>query len=132
MRTATVSHGKDGYILRVESVPAWALFLDTASVAVIGGWCRLTRGWGCPLCLCSRLDWTFAVGWGRDEDLTRKHSLGGFLFAAGQRGGRFGLKRGKLEYERLLTWEEACASFPGDRFEFDDDGVNWVKGVLVS
>jgi hypothetical protein len=132
MRLADVLHGKDGYILRVREVPAWAWALDSVNEALISGWCSLTRGWGCPLCLCARLGWTFAIGWGRDADGLRRHSPGGFLFALGQRGGLFSHRRGRVAYERLLTWEEACGHFPDCRLPCDDDGVNWVKGVLVS
>lgn len=132
MRIAVVCHGKDGYLLRVEDIPAWAYLLDAINEGLIGRWCKLTRGWGCPLCLCSNNEWTFSVGWGRDEDGLRRHSLGGFLFALGQRGGRFRLGRSPLLYERLLTFDEVCEHFPGDRTEWDDDGEMCVRGVLVA
>jgi hypothetical protein len=131
IRIARVLHGKDGYILQVEDVPAWAYAIDTVNEAVIGAACGWSHGWACPLCLCAKWDWTFKAGWGRDEDGLRRHSLGGLLFHLGQRGGRFCLKRTRMRYERPLTFEEACEHFPESRIEWDDDGEMCVRGVLL-
>ena len=141
IRTASVWRGKDGYELHVEDVPAWAYAVDAANNAIIGAVCGITKGWACPLCLCSRLDWTFRIGWGHDKpgdpdydpdsDLL-KHSLGGLLFALGQRGGRFCLNRTRELYVRPLSFDEVCEHFPGSRTEFDDDGETCIRGVLVS
>jgi hypothetical protein len=132
IRIASVVHGKDGYILRVEDVPAWAYAIDTVNKAIIGAVCEWSRGYLCPLCLCAKWDWTFKAGWGRDEDGLRRHNLGSLLFRLGQRGGRFCLKRARRRYERLLTFEEVCEHFPDSRSDDDDDGVDYVHGVLMS
>lgn len=133
MRVADVWHGKDGYILKVHDVPAWAYAADAVINAVTGAVCGLSRGWACPLCLCNKAEWTFRAGWGWDAEWEmRKHSLGGFLFGLGQRGGNFCHRRGREVYERLLTFDEVCEHFPDKRTEWDDDGIDCVKGVPVS
>ena len=131
LRVASVWHGKDGYTLRIEDVPAWAYAIDAVNNAVIGGVCAVSKGWACPLCLCSKAGWTFKVGWGRDEDGLRRHSLGGLLFALGQRGGRFCLRRSREVYVRALTFDEVCEYFPDKRVEWDDDGEDYVRGVMI-
>lgn len=132
IRTASVWHGKDGYVLRIEDVPAWAYAIDAVNNAVINAACKWSRGWACPLCLCSRCQWTFKAGWGHGEDGLLNHSLGGLLFWLGQRGGRFCLKRAQLRYERPLSFDEVCEHFPGSRTEWDDDGEMCVRGVLIA
>ena len=131
IRTASVWHGKDGYDLHVADVPAWAYAVDAVNNAIIGAVCGLSKGWACPLCLCSRLDWTFRIGWGKDEDGYLRRSLGGLLFALGQRGGRFCLNRTRELYVRPLSFDEVCEHFPDSRTEFDDDGETCIRGVLA-
>jgi hypothetical protein len=132
IRTARVCHSKDGYILEILDIPAWAYALDAANEGIIAVVCKATKGYLCPLCLCAKWEWTFRVGWGRDEDGLRRHSFGGLLFGLGQRGGRFHLKRQRELYSRLLTFDEVCEHFPGSRLDDDDNGVDYVRGVMVS
>jgi len=131
LRIASVWHGKDGYVLRVEDVPAWAYLADAVSNALIGAVCTWSRGYACPLCLCAKWEWTFKVGWGRNEDGLRRRSLGALLFHLGQRGGRFCFKHATLRYERPLSFEEVCEHFPDSRTEGDDDGEMCIRGVLI-
>lgn len=131
IRTARVYHNKDGYTLHVIDVPVWAYAIDAVNDAIIGAVCGASRGWLCPLCLASKADWTFGIGWGRDEDGHHRHSLGGLLFKLGQRGGRFHLNREKELYARPLTFDEVCEHFPDSRAEWDDDGEMCVRGVLL-
>lgn len=131
IRIATVWHGKDGYTLEVSDVPAWAYVLDSVNNGIVNSVCKTTGGWGCPLCLCSLAGWTFKAGWGRDEDGLRRHSLGGLLFWLGQRGGNICLKREREVYSRPLTFDEVCEHFPDKRVEWDDDGEDYIRGVMV-
>lgn len=124
IRQASVWHGKDGYTLRVHDVHALRLAEERAADIV----CGASRGYLCPLCLCSRWEWTFGLGYGRDEDGLRRRSLGGFLFHLGQRNRLIG---SKLIYERAMAFEEVCEHFPDSRSEDDDDGVTYVRGVMI-
>jgi hypothetical protein len=133
IRTARVCHSKDGYILEVRDIPAWAYALDAANDWIVAVACKATKGYLCPLCLSAKWEWTFRVGWGWDAEWEmRRHSLGGLLFKLGQRGGRFHLKRQREVYSRLLTFDEVCEHFPDCRLDYDDDGVDYVRGVMVS
>jgi hypothetical protein len=131
LRLASVSHSRDGYRLHVDDVPVWAWAIDSVNIGIIQATCSLSSGWACPLCLCSKVSWAWKIGWGRDEDGLRRHSLGGFLFGLGQRGGRFCLKRSREVYVRPLTFDEMCERFPDKRVEWDDDGEMCVRGVLI-
>lgn len=132
IRTASVWHGKDGYSLHVRDIPAWAYAVDAVNCGLIATACKVTSGWGCPLCLCGKAEWTFRVGWGWDAAYEmRRHSLGGLLFALGQRGGRFHLNRDREVYSRALSFDEVCEHFPDCRIEYDDDGEICVRGVLL-
>lgn len=124
IRTVSVWHGKDGYILCVTDKKAWRMAEEWLAVTM----CKMSRGYLCPLCLCNRWPWTFAVGWGRDDDGCRTHSLGSFLFHLGQRSDLTGSRE---VYECPLTFGEVCERFPGSRIDGDDDGVHWAKGVLL-
>jgi hypothetical protein len=132
IRLASVWHGKDGYTLHIEDVPAWAYAIDSVNNSIIAAICRISKGWTCPLCLCNQAGWTFRLGWGKDEDGLRRHSLGGLLFRIGQRGGRFCLKRRREIYVRQLTFDEVCEHFADNRVEWDDNGEDYVRGVLVT
>lgn len=124
IRTVSVWHGRDGYSLRVIDKKAWRMAEEWLTTAV----CKVSRGYLCPLCLCSRWQWTFAAGWGRDEDGCRTHSLGHFLFRLGQRNDLIGSRE---VIERPLAFDEVCEHFPESRTEDDDDGVHYAKGVLL-
>ena len=124
VRTVSVWHGKDGYTLHVTDEVAWWWLVGYAWGAV----CKMSRGYLCPLCLCNHWEWTFKVGWGRDEDGLRTHSLGTLLFRLGQ----FDMHRGsRIVYERPLTFDEVCGHFPEARSEDDDDGVSYRRGVMI-
>lgn len=133
LRLATVSHSKDGYSLHVEDVPVWAWALDSLIGGTSRALCKLTRGWGCPLCLCNQIpDRVFQIGWGWDAEYEmRRHSLGSLLFALGQHDGNFSYRRRREVYVRPLTFDEVCEHFPDKRTEWDDDGEMCVCGVLI-
>src|SRR2546430_2160557 len=111
IRIASVWHGKDGYILKIHDIPAWAYALDEVNDSIINAVCKATGGWGCPLCVCSLAGWTFKIGWGNEDGL-RRHSLGGLLFWLGQRGGWVCLGREREVDSRPLTFREGCEHFP--------------------
>lgn len=121
---ATIWHGKDGYSLHVHD----AKLLPWLEEEVTQLACSVSRGYLCPLCLCNKWDWTFRIGWGRDGDGLHTHSLGGLLFHLGQ---RTWLSSAEQIYTCDLPFDEVCEHFPGARVEWDDDGVRYVRGVLV-
>jgi len=132
MRLASVYFTKDGYRLDVADVPAWAWALDSAAGGINRAVCKVSKGWGCPLCLCSQTEWVWRIGWGWDAEYEmRRHSLGGLLFALGQHDGNFAYKRKRDVYTRPLTFDEVCEHFPDSRVEWDDDGETCVRGVLT-
>ncbi len=126
IRQASIWHGKDGYSLHIADVPAWVLAAEWADGVI----CIVSCGYLCAVCLPARWSWLFKIGYGRDEDGLREHSIGGFVFHLGQEIGRFLWSRHVQVYEQPLTFGTVCEHFPDSRVEWDDDGVNYVRGVM--
>ena len=127
MRLASVWHGKDGYTLRVHDVK----FRYWLEEEVTNFFCRASHGYVCPLCICNKplFQWVWKIGWKRDQDGVLDYSLGRLLFILGQRSQ---WKDAKELYEHPLTFEEVCERFPDSRAEDDDDGVDYVRGVMIN
>ncbi len=127
MRIASVWHGKDGYVLHVHDVK----FLPWLEEEIINHLCSVSRGWLCPLDLCNKplMQWSFRVGWNREEDGFLRHSLGGWLYHLGQRDW---LRGAREVYSHPLTFEEVVESFPDSRTDDDDDGIYYSKGVMIA
>jgi hypothetical protein len=124
VRLAVIQHGRDGYRLSVREMPLWALVTDRAIENVV---LPATFHVFC----CKHPAWTWKIGYGGHKDGDLRHSLGGLLFGTGQRLGCFGIKREHETWSVALDFDVVCEHFPGARSEWDDDGVDFVRGVMI-
>ena len=126
MRLASITHGRDGYSIWIENVPAWAWLIDQVTETVMLRWIDPALGHH----LCAPRDWMYDLGVGtdpeEDEDLRLPHrwSLGQLAFTVTQSAGTLHLKRSKREMIIPVTREQVAEHFPdalSDWFDRLDD-----------
>jgi hypothetical protein len=124
-RIAYVSHGRDGYQLRVMETPWRILLISRFLEHLNSGICVVTA----HRLFCAPPDWTFRAGWGRpqpgdrdyDPEFTAlRHSLGWALCGWHNRMLGYGWRKEKELLAVPVTEEQVTASFPEWRSEEGD------------
>ncbi|MCC5574441.1 hypothetical protein IMZ11_02145 [Microtetraspora sp. AC03309] len=114
IREAQITHGRDGYALRVAEVPMWAIAAERASETVCG--------WTGSF-LCGTKEWPYKVGIGqRDEYGSPRWNLGSALFAFGQWSHTIAGRRERDCAWLPVTTEWVAEHFPGSRIEWLENG----------
>lgn len=118
MRTAAITHSRDGYQVEITEIPLWWLLAERAGELFL----TLT---GHVLC-CNPPDWACQVRWGpADEEGWTDRSLGYQLHRAGQWLACATFRHEKRMAAIEVTPEWVQAHFPDTRaeFRFLEDGL---------